>query len=469
MTDRADIIVLGLGTCGEDAALRLLDQGLSVIGVEERLIGGECPYYACLPTKSLVRSANLVAEARRADGLVGTVSVDPDWSLVAGRLRDEVTGGWDDTGAATRFEERGGRLIRGRGAFAGPRSIRVGDATYEATRGIVIATGSTPLVPQIPGLDAVDHWTTREALAAEELPRSLVILGGGPVGCELAQVFTRFGVDVTIVEGANQLLPSIEPEGAAVVTAALMADGVKVVTGSRASQVTSSPGGVIVGLDDGRAVGAERLLVALGRTVDTSDLGLNEAHVSADGGFVRVDGRLRAANGIWAIGDVTGKGLLTQVALYQSSIAVADVLGSDPMPADYSNMARAVFTDPEVGVAGLTEAEARSAGIDVEVVTKAMGATFRGWLHRTGNDGMVKLVASKAEDRLVGGTVVGPHASDVAGFIGLAIREHVPLEHLVDSIYVFPSFYGAVGEAIGAYGRGIGTVLDPGNPPLFTD
>lgn len=469
MDEVADVIVLGLGTCGEDAALRLLGAGLEVIGVEPNLIGGECAYWACIPSKTMIRSANLLQEARRADGLVGRVSVEPDWSLLAARIRSEVTGDWDDSYAVARFEGKGGRLVRGYGRLAGPGLVEVGDDRYRARRGIVLATGSRPMIPPIPGIDAVDYWTTHDAIAVEDLPGSLAILGGGAVGCELGQVFARYGVDVTVVEARERLLPGEEPEASDVVMEALRSDGVTIRCGERVSSVAGADGGVVLALESGSSIRADRLLVAAGRAVDLDGLGLESAGIDTSTGFAGIDDRMRAADGVWAIGDVTGRGLFTHVAVYQATIAVEDILGSAPPAADYSALPRGTFTDPEVGAVGLSEAEARARGFDVAVVVKAVPATFRGWMHRPGNEGIIKLVVDRAAGTLVGATVVGPRGADVLGMAALAIRSQVPIGDLVNMIYAFPTFWGGVGEALGAYGRGIGRVLDPDTSPMFDD
>jgi len=464
-----DVIIVGLGTCGEDVALRLLAAGLEVVGIEPRLIGGECPFFACLPTKSMVRSANLVAEARRADGLVGRVKVEPDWPLIAARIRSEITGGWDDSNGVARFEGRGGTFVRGRGHLTGPRTVAAGDQEFTARRGVVIATGSQPAIPPIPGLGSVPYWTTRDAVQAEQLPQSLIVLGGGAVGCELGQVFARFGVTVTIVEAADRVLPGEEPIASELVAAALADDGITIRAGQRAVSVAANGPAVVVDLDDGTHLTAERLLVAVGRSVDVSALGAAAAGLDVSSGFVAVDDHLRAADGVWAMGDVTGKGLLTHVALYQASIVVADILGRDPRPADYRALPRATFTDPEVASVGVTEVEARQLGIGVTVTTKDMAATFRGWLHRTGNQGATKLVVDRTSGILIGATVVGPHAGEVLGMLQAAVHLRTPLEELVGMMYAFPTFVGGVGEALGAYGLGIVRVLDPDADPLFSD
>ena len=470
MSETTDVIVLGVGTCGEDAALRLLDAGLEVTGIEARLVGGECAYWACLPTKSMVRSANLLEEARRADGLIGKVSVEPDWSVVAARLRAEVTGDWNDAPAAARFEAKGGRLVRGRGEITGPRTVAVGGVEFEARRGIIIATGSIAAIPPIPGLHEVDYWTTREAISAEQLPVSMIVLGGGPVGCELGQVFARFGVDVTIIEGSERLLRSEEPEASAVVMDAFADEGIDVLTGVHATSARSDPSGEIsISLDNGGEVRAERLLVATGRRVELAGLGLESAGIDTSGPVIPVDEHLRAGDRIWAIGDVTGKGMLTQVALYQGNIAVADILENETFNSDYTVIPHATFTDPEVGSVGMTEAQAVAAGMDVDVVLKDVQATFRGWLHRTGNKGLIKLVADRKTGILVGASSVGPHGAEVLGMLTVAVRTAAPLDELVNMIYAFPSFFGGVGEALGAYGRGLTRVLDPESTPMFDD
>ncbi len=469
MTDTADVIVVGVGTCGEDVSLRLLNAGLNVIGVEERLVGGECAYWACIPSKWMIRSANLVQEVRRADGLVGEAVITPDWPNLAARLRAEVTGGWDDSFAVGRFEGKGGRFVRGRGKLTGPRTVEVDGETYTARRGIVLATGSSPVIPPIPGLTETGFWSTHDAIAAEQVPDSLIVLGGGAVGCELGQVFARFGSVVTIVEAGPRLLPAEEPEVSEVLAAAFAAEGIVVQAGRPVTSVEAGGEGVIAHLEDGSELTAEHLLVATGRKVELAGLGLEAAGIDGSGPFIEVDDRLRAADGIWAIGDVTGKGLFTHVAVYQASIAVGDILGNDPPPADYRTLPRAVFTDPEVGSVGLTEADARAGGLDVAVAVKQVPATFRGWLHRIGNAGVIKLIVDRDAGVLVGAAAAGPSGAEVLGMLSVAIRSRVPVEDLVNMIYAFPTFYGGVGEALGAFGRGITRVLDPDTPPMFDD
>jgi pyruvate/2-oxoglutarate dehydrogenase complex dihydrolipoamide dehydrogenase (E3) component len=469
VSDTCDVIVLGMGTCGEDAALRLAGAGLDVVGIEPRLIGGECPYWACIPTKFMVGSANMVAVARQADGLVGRVDVNSDWGIVASRIRSQITGGWDDSAGVARFEAKGGRFIRGWGKITAPGTVEVNGRSIFGERGVLVATGSQPSIPPIPGLSGVEYWTNHEAIAVEELPSSLAILGGGPVGCELGQVFARFGVEVTVIEGEDRLLGREEPEASRLVADALIADGATMRLGVRAVSVSSADGSIRVDLDDGTAVTTERLLVATGRTADADAVGVAAAGASTSRGFIEVDGLMRAGDNLWAMGDVTGRTLLTQVAEYQGMIAVEDILGGDPRPADYKALPRATFTDPEVGSVGLTESEASSEGRAVTVTVRDLRGTFRGWVSASPVSGVIKLVADETEDRLLGGTVVGPRATEVVGFLALAVQERTPLRNLVNMIYAFPTFYGGIGEAIGAYGRGITRVLDPESKPMFGD
>jgi len=455
-----DVIVLGVGTCGEDLSLRLLGAGLSVVGIEAALVGGECPYWACLPSKMMIRAANALQEARRVRTLAGEAHVSPDWGPVAARVRAEATGGWDDSVAVARFGERGGTLVHGHGALVAPRTVIVNDRTFRARIGIVIATGSKPSVPPIEGLHEVGFWTTHEVIEAEELPSSILVVGGGAIGCELGQVLARFGVKVTILEAGDRLLPAEEPEASGEVAAAFAAEGIDVHTGASMKRLSSRGRSIVASLAGGTELEAERLLVATGRTVDLKELGLASVGLDGSAPFIAVDARMRAAEGIWAMGDVTGKGMFTHVALHQSAIVAADILGIAHPPARYHAVPRATFTDPEVGSVGLTEADARARGLDVAVAVKQLSSTFRGWLHATGG-GVVKLVADRKSGALIGASAVGPHGAEMLGLLSLAVHARVGLEEMRSMIYAFPTFYSTIGEAVGAYGRGLATVLDP--------
>jgi pyruvate/2-oxoglutarate dehydrogenase complex dihydrolipoamide dehydrogenase (E3) component len=409
----------------------------------------------------MIRAANTLQEARRVEGMAGHAAVSPTWDPVAARVRAEATGGWDDSIAVARFEGRGGRLVHGRGVLTGPRTVAVGGERFTARRGVVIATGSQPAIPPIPGLAEVDYWTTHDVIQLETPPRSLVVLEGGAVGCELGQILARFGVQVTIVEAADRLLPAEEPEASAVVETAFAAEGIRVQTGSAAERISRRDGAIVVTLTGGEELAGERLLVATGRKVDLRGLGLESAGLDGSARHLQVDERMRAADGIRGMGDVTGVAMFTHVALYQAAIVAADILGEDHPPARYDAVPQATFTDPEVGSVGLRESDALAAGMDVVVAVKQVPATFRGWLHASGG-GVIKLVADRETGVLVGATAAGPHGGEMLGLLSLAVHARLPLAALRSMIYAFPTFYGGIGEALGAYGRGLSTVIDPG-------
>jgi pyruvate/2-oxoglutarate dehydrogenase complex dihydrolipoamide dehydrogenase (E3) component len=454
-----DVIVLGVGTCGEDLSLQLLDAGLDVVGVEAGLVGGECAYWACLPSKMMIRAANVLQEAHRVNDLAGAAQVTADWGPVAARVR-EATGGWDDSFAIERYQKRGGRLVKGRGRLTGPRTVTVGDESFTARRGIVIATGSKPVIPPIMGLADIEYWTTHDVIQLDKLPESLTVLGGGVVGCELGQVMARFGVDVKIIEAADRLLPGEEPEASQVLEDAFAAEGIDVYTGAAAQQVGYRDRSIVVTLEGGMEITSERLLMATGREPNLSGLGLESVGLDSQVPFIPVDERLRAADGIWAMGDVTGKAMFTHVALYQSAIIAADLLGREHPPARYDAVPRAVFTDPEIAAVGMTEADAMDAGREVVVAVKQLSATFRGWLHGSG-DGIIKIITDRQTDVLLGAAAAGPQAGEMLGLLTLAVHARITLAELQSMIYAFPTFYGGIGEAVGAYGRGVTTVLDP--------
>ncbi len=457
--DHADVIVLGVGTCGEDLSLQLLDAGLDVVGIEAALVGGTCPFYGCLPSKMMIRASNLLKEADRVESMSGQSSVSSNWNQIAGLVR-QLTGGWNDEGAVERYEKRGGRLIHGQGKLTGPRTVTVGDKSFTARKGVVIATGAKPVILPISGLESVNFWTTDDIIRAENLPESIVILGGGATGCELGQVLARFGTRVTIVELADRLLGLEEPEASEVVERAFADDGIKILKGAKAKEVEPRGSSIITRLDDGVELSSERLVLATGRKPDLTSLGLESVGLDSSAKFIEVDERMRAADGIWAMGDVTGKAMFTNVALYHSAIIAADILGRMQPPAEYHSVPAVTFTDPEVGSVGLTESAARNAGFDVVAVTKQVAATFRGVLHG-GTGGIIKLVADRNTGTLVGATAVGPPGGEMLGLLTLAVHARIPLTKLRSMIFAFPTFTGGIGEAIGAYGRGVTTVLDP--------
>ena len=430
VVEQLDLIVIGMGVGGEEVAGRAAEAGMRVLGVERKLVGGECPYWGCVPSKMMIRAANALAETGRVNKLAGRASAEPSWDPVVARVR-EATANWDDQAAVERFEGKGGRFLRGQARIVGQRAVEVDGQRFEATRGIVIATGGEPAMPPIDGIDQVDAWTNREAIEATKLPRSVVVLGAGPVGLELAQAFHRFGTTATLVETAEHALPDDEPENGEAMRAVLEEDGMTLRTGISAKSVRRGGPGVVVELSDGSQLEAERLLVATGRRSDLRSLGVDAAGLDPDAAAVAVDDHLRAAPGVWAVGDVTGHGAFTHVAVYQGRIAAADVLGRDHQPADYSAVPRVTFTDPEVASVGLTEARARQAGHRVRTGVATTASSARGWIHGPGAEhGVMKLVADADQGVLLGGSVMSPAAGEVAGLLVLAIRQRVPLAAL---------------------------------------
>ena len=452
MANEVDVVVIGLGPGGEDAAGRLAEAGLSVAAVEARLVGGECPYYACVPTKMMVRAAGLLADGRRVAGMAGGASVRPDWAPVAARIRDEATDGWDDTVAAARLTGTGARLVRGSGRITGPREVTVGDQVFRPRRGILLNTGTSPAVPPIDGLADTPFWTNREAVQATEVPRSLLVLGGGVVGAELAQVFARFGARVTVVEAADRLLLAEEPESGALLRDVFEREGISVRTEVRVTGVAHRDGEFTMHLGD-ETLTAERLLVATGRRPNLKGLGLEQVGLDETARHIPVDGHMRAASGVWAIGDITGMGAFTHVSMYQAAIAVRDILGEEGPPAAYRAVPRVTFTDPEIASVGLTEAQAREQNLPVRTATSAIPESTRGWIQKTGNDGFVKLVENVEWGTLVGATAAGPSGGEILGFLAVAVHTETPAAALREMIYAYPTFHRAIEPALHALAR----------------
>ncbi len=446
--EHSDVIVIGMGPAGEHVAGTLAERGLDVIGIEAELVGGECPYWGCIPSKMMIRAANLLQEARRIPGYAGNATVEPDWAPVAERIRDSATDDWNDQVAVDRFVGKGGRFVRGRGTIVGPKTVTVGNTTYTASKGIVVATGTSPAVPPIPGLDTVDYWTNRDAVSAKELPASLIVLGAGAIGAEIGQVASRFGTKVTVVEALDHVLPHEEPEAAAVVAEAWAAEGIDVYTGVLATEVRRDGDHTTVLLADGTELRAERLLVATGRSVNVAGLGLDTLGFANDIRHVEVDEYLSAGEGLWAVGDVTASGMFTHVGMYQANILIASILGDETKPADYSALPRATFTDPEVGSVGLTEAQARAAGISVQVAVQNVAHTARGWLHGPGNEGVIKLVVDTDRNVLVGATTAGPHGGEMIAMLTLAVHTQTPIDDLRSMIYAYPTFWRGIEDAL---------------------
>jgi pyruvate/2-oxoglutarate dehydrogenase complex dihydrolipoamide dehydrogenase (E3) component len=453
MVEQVDVVVVGMGVGGEAVAGQLAEAGLRVVGVEGRLVGGECPYWGCVPSKMMIRASNLLTEGRRIEGMAGHPVVVPDWRQVASRIRSEATDDWNDKVAVERFTGKGGLFVRGWGRLAGRGSdgavrVQVDDETYEASRGVVLGVGTEPAIPPVDGLSDTPYWTNRDAIEAKSLPASLIVLGGGAVGLELAQVFARYEVPVTVIEVARRLLPMEEPQASAVVQQALEADGITVHTGVKVQHIGHNLKGFVVTLGGGMDVVGEQLLVATGRKPNLELLGLESVDLDPKTRWLTVDEHLRAGDKVWAVGDVTGHGAFTHVAMYQAGIAARSILGQDGPPAEYHAVPRVTFTDPEVGAVGLTESEALDEGLSVEVGVAELPSSARGWIHKAGNDGVIKLVADAERGVLVGATSAGPMGGEVLSALVVAVHAEVPVERLRQLIYAYPTFHRAIEDAL---------------------
>jgi pyruvate/2-oxoglutarate dehydrogenase complex dihydrolipoamide dehydrogenase (E3) component len=448
-----DVIVIGMGVGGEEVAGTLAEAGLDVVAVERKLVGGECPYWGCIPSKMMVRAGDSLAEAARVMGLAGEARISPEWAPVARRVR-EATAGWNDEAAVERHVGKGEKFIRGSARIVAPGAVEVDGQRITARRGIVLATGTEPAVPPIEGLASIDFWTNREAIEAKEVPESIVIVGAGPIGLELGQVLRRFGSEVAFVELFEHALAYDEPEIAAAVADVLAEERIALHTGVSVQRVARRNGGIEALLGDGRTLRAERILIATGRKTNLSDLGLEAVGLQPDARAIEVDAHMRAGEGLWAVGDITGKGQFTHLAVYQGRIAAADILGREHAPADYRAVPRVTFMDPEVAAVGLTARRAHEQGINVRIGVAETKTSTRGWIHGPGAEhGVIKLVADADRKVLAGASVMSPGAGEMIAFLGLAIAERIPVARLRDLIYPYPTFVRGLEAAL----RDLGT------------
>jgi pyruvate/2-oxoglutarate dehydrogenase complex dihydrolipoamide dehydrogenase (E3) component len=369
---------------------------------------------------------------------------------VARRIRDEATDDWDDAVAVQRFEDKGGRFVRGWGRLEGPGRVAVDDRVFEAARAVVINVGTRPWAPPVPGLADTPYWTNRGAIEAEDVPASLAVIGGGAIGVELAQVFRRFGSEVTVLEAGPHLVGPEEPEAGSLLAEVFAAEGIDARTGVSIESVGHDGWQFTVAAEGAAPLVADRLLVATGRRADLTGLNVSSVGLDESVRELPVDGRLRV-EGVartWAVGDVTGKGAFTHVSMYQADIVVNDVLGRPVVTADYRAVPRVTFTDPEIGSVGLTEGDARERGLEVRVGTAQIPSSARGWIHKAGNQGFIKLVEDADRGVLVGATSAGPWGGEVLGLLTLAVHAGVPTIMLRHMIYAYPTFHRAVEAAV---------------------
>src|SRR6266498_1917009 len=434
--DRFDVIVIGMGPGGEAAAGRLLEAGRRVAVVERELIGGECAYWACIPSKTLLRGPEARTEASRAAG-VATPALE--WAGLRD-YRDYMVRHLDDTAQVSGYQQAGATVIKGAARIAGPGQVEVGGQLLEADH-VVIATGSQPLRPAIDGLDQVTVWTNREATTVRDIPGRVLLIGGSAVGVELGQFYAGMGVPVTIVQRAGRLIDREDPRVGELAAQALAADGVTVRTGRTATRARRADSGTVVTLDDDSQVDTDVVILGAGRRPATAGLGLDATGVRLTGrGGIAVDDRCQAGPGLWALGDVTGVALFTHVAMYQGRIAAANILGRDHAAA-YEGIPRVVFADPEIAAAGLTAAQAAARGISTASAEISLAdATARPWTYERDPRGTLGLLADRDRRVLAGAWAVAPLASEWIHQAALAIRAQIPISVLLDQVAQFPTY-----------------------------
>lgn len=451
MTDQTfDVVVIGAGPAGENVADYAVQRGLTAAIVERELVGGECSYWACIPSKALLRGPEALEAARRVPAAAAAITGELDVAKAL-RARDAFVSGWDDDGQVEWLEGAGVTLVRGHGRLAGERRVEVtaedgATTTLEATRGVVIAVGTGSATPPIDGLADVPTWDSRDVTSTKEIPNRLLVLGGGVVGAEMAQAMSRLGSDVQVIESSDRLLGREEPEAGQAVVDAFRDEGITVHLGATATRVArqGTDGPVTVTLDDGTALVGDELLVAVGRTAHTDDLGLDVVGVEPGrGGFVEVDDHLRVPGHDWlaVVGDANGRALLTHQGKYQARLVGDRLAGieTDPAWADDHAVPRVVYTDPQVAAVGLTEADAREQGLDVLAVSHDVGHVAGGALQGKGFGGPAKLVVDRRRRTVLGATFVGPGVGEMIHAATIAIVSEVTIERLWHAVPAFPT------------------------------
>jgi pyruvate/2-oxoglutarate dehydrogenase complex dihydrolipoamide dehydrogenase (E3) component len=440
-TGRMRVVVLGAGSSGEHfvGALRRLDAEAEIVVVERHLAGGECSYYACVPTKTLLRPTEVFAAAQIAPGAAEgiTGAIDPERVLW---WRDQVTDGRNDSWHEGWIGDQRAELVRGEAKIVRPGVVEVDGRELEYDH-LVVATGSAPAVSPVPGIHEIDYWTSRDAVWTDHVPASLAVLGGGPVGVELAQFFHRMGAEVTVLERNEHLLPRLDSDAGTRLAELMRDEGIRVLVSTAVERAEATGAGVRLHLVPGEPLKAERVVFAIGRTPNVRGIGLEQLGVEITGRGVTVDERMRAADGVWALGDAAGVALLTHVGKYQARVAAANIAGRDAV-ADYRAIPAAVFTDPQVASVGRLDGE------DVVTARYDIVGGRLSTYERPRRPGFVKLAADPAHRVLVGAVAVGPEAGEWMGQLTLAVRAEVPIDVLLDTIQPYPTFSEAIFNAL---------------------
>ncbi|UJP08934.1 NAD(P)/FAD-dependent oxidoreductase [Microbacterium sp. KUDC0406] len=467
MPTEYDLIVLGGGAVGENIADRAVQGGLSVAIVEDELVGGECSYWACMPSKSLLRPGSALRAARRVPGASAAITGDLDVAAVLAH-RDEVVNHWEDDGQVRWVEGAGIDLIRGHGRFTGPKQVEVAAAgvVLTARHAVAVVTGSSATIPGIPGLRDANPWTSREATSAKRAPAGLAIIGGGVVAAEMAAAYASFGTEVTMIV-RSRMLGRLEPFAAELVADGLREQGVRILTGTSPASVDRDPDGVHIALENGEMIHAEEVLVATGRSPRTDDLGLESIGLRA-GGWLETDDTMLVPGFDWlyAVGDVTRRALFTHQGKYQAR-AAGDVIaaratggrvddapwGAHVATADHHAVPQVVFTDPEVAAVGLTAADADAAGLRTRVIDYDLSSLAGTYVHAEDYRGKARMIVDEDRRVLVGATFAGQDVADLLQAATIAIVGEVPIDRLWHAVPAYPTISEVWLRFLEAYGR----------------